>query len=685
MANRLALEKSPYLLQHAENQVDWFPWGDEAFNLAKEQDKPVFLSIGYATCHWCHVMARESFEQGEAAAFLNQHFIAVKVDREERPDLDNVYMGVCQALTGSGGWPLSVFLTPDARPFYAGTYFPPQSMPGRPGFAVLLQEIAKRWQRDRDRILQAGEQIMEAIKPGQGRERAELEPALLEKAYWQLERAYDQKYGGFGQAPKFPSPHQLNFLLRWQDRDPRSRAGEMVSNTLSAMRAGGIFDQIGYGFHRYSVDRKWLVPHFEKMLYDQALLALAYLDNARLTGDESSGNAAREVFSYVLGGMTDPGGGFYSAEDADSEGGEGMFYVWTPPELEKVLGPERAALVRGRFGVSAAGNFEGGKSILFESREVSDLAGDMGLSRVGVEQSLEKARLDLLAARDQRPRPLLDDKVLTAWNGLMIAALARGAVVLEDKQYLEAAGKAADFVWQNLRGGDGLLLRRWRQGEAAHQGFLEDYANFIWGLLELYRAGLDPDHLEKALTLQEDCDRLFWDDVNGGYFFTAHTAEELIIRDKEIHDGAMPSGNSVMAHNLLALAGLTGDTAHEKRAWRLLEAFSARLAAQPTAHTHMLSALDTALRPGTEVVVCGEKGAPETGDLLDTVNSHGKGKATLLFKPAGPEGEALARIAPFTAGMGLVEGKAAAYLCRNRACQKPLTDPAELAAALKND
>ena len=685
MPNRLQHEKSPYLLQHAENRVDWFPWGDEAFNLAKEQDKPVFLSIGYATCHWCHVMAHESFEKGPAAELLNQHYVSIKVDREERPDLDIVYMGVCQALTGSGGWPLSVFLTPEGVPFYAGTYFPPQTMPGRPGFPILLEEIAKRWQTDRQRILQAGEHIMDAIRPEVTRERADLNPVLMEKAYWQLERAHDGRYGGFGQAPKFPSPHQLNFLLRWQAREPGSRAGGMVSKTLEAMRAGGIFDQIGYGFHRYSVDRKWLVPHFEKMLYDQALLALAYLDAMERTGKEEFGRTAREVFTYVLGGMTSPGGGFYSAEDADSEGGEGVFYVWTPRELEQVLGPERAALARGRFGVTEAGNFEGGKSILFEARRVTDLAADIGISVVEAEQALEKARLDLLAARDKRPRPLLDDKILTGWNGLMIAALARGGLVLNDGSYLEAAAKAAGFLWENLRDRDGHLLRRWRGGEAGHAAVLEDYAYFIWGLLELYRAGLDTDHLEKALALQKDSDRLFWDDVNGGYFFTAHTSEKLIIRDKETHDGAMPSGNSVMAHNLLALARLTGDTSHEKKAWRLMEAFSAHLAAQPTAHTHMLSALDEALSPEAEVVVVGESGADGTMALLEALRSRGADAPVVLFKPLGPEGDRLAEIAPFTRDMGLVDGKAAAYLCKGRVCQRPVTDPAELAAAVRDD
>ena len=685
MPNRLAHEKSPYLLQHAENQVEWFPWGDKAFSLAKSQDKPIFLSIGYATCHWCHVMAHESFESGPAADLLNRHFIAVKVDREERPDLDNVYMGVCQALTGSGGWPLSVFLTPDGTPFYAGTYFPPRTMPGRPGFSVLLEEIARRWQSDRQRILQAAEQILEAVKPELGRERAELSPALMEKAYWQLERAFDKRYGGFGQAPKFPSPHQLSFLFRWQERDQNSRAGEMALNTLSAMRAGGMFDQVGYGFHRYSVDRKWLVPHFEKMLYDQALLAIAYLEAGRLAGNDGFGSTAREIFGYVLDCMTSPQGAFYSAEDADSQGEEGVFYVWTASELERILGRKRAALVRTRFGVTAGGNFEGGRSILYRAADTGDLAREAGISLVEAEQSLEQARLMLLDARGKRPRPLLDDKVLTAWNGLMIAALARGALVLGDEAYLAAARKAAGFLWENLRDENGLLLRRWREGEAKHPGFLEDYAYFIWGLLELYRAGLDPDHLEKALSLQKACDRLFWDDVNGGYFFTAHTSEKLIIRDKEIHDGATPSGNSVMAHNLLTLARLSGDPDHEKRAWRLLEAFSARLAAQPTAHTHMLSALHRALAPGAEVVVAGERDEAGTRDLLEAVNRHGSDSLGLLLKTGGSQGEALARMAPFTADMGPVKGRAAAYLCKNRTCRRPITDPSELAAALQAD
>ncbi len=678
MPNRLAGEQSPYLLQHASNPVDWFPWGEDAFAKARAEDKPVMLSVGYATCHWCHVMAHECFQDQEVAALLNRHFVAVKVDREERPDIDSAYMSVCQALTGAGGWPLTVFLTPEKKPFYAGTYFPKHTAMGRPGMVELLTNLARLWREERQRLLTTGEEIAKAMQPQPAGERQAPGQKAMEKAYWTLARGFDQRYGGFGQAPKFPTPHQLNFLLRWQRRAGQERAGIMAAATLMAMRQGGIFDQIGYGFHRYSVDQKWLVPHFEKMLYDQALLALAYLEAFQATGEPLFARTAREIFSYVLRDMTSPQGAFYSAEDADSEGAEGTFYLWTPEQVRELLGEEEARLFCRYYGVTAQGNFEGGKSVLHITRGMDALAEGAGLSPERAAAALDEARAKLLAARAGRPRPLLDDKVLTAWNGLMIAALARGALVLGEPAYQEAADRAARFVMSELGGGEGRLLRRWREGHAAQDGFLEDYAFMAWGLIELYQASLDPEHLESALALARAAGERFEDQVRGGFFFTAHDGEELFVREKGLYDGAVPSGNSVMAFDLLRLSRLTGDTTLERSARRALEAFGERINEQPSAFTMMLQALDFALGPTTELVIAGQIGAADSEALLAAARRRYDPLLTVLLCPPGEAGRRMARIAPFCAEMNPKGGKAAAYLCRGFACQAPTTDPDEL-------
>ncbi|MDY6954069.1 MAG: thioredoxin domain-containing protein, partial [Thermodesulfobacteriota bacterium] len=516
--NRLSKEKSPYLLQHAQNPVDWYPWGDEAFKEAKEKDKPLFLSVGYATCHWCHVMAHESFEDEDVARLLNKYFIAIKVDREERPDVDKIYMFVCQSLTGHGGWPLSVFMTPEGKPFFAGTYFPKTARMGMPGFTDVVQQIAHMWENDRASIVKSSEAITAAIQPRSGSDGSapSLNADTLRKGFTQLARTFDPNWGGFGTAPKFPTPHHLTFLLRWHKRSGDAMALDMVEKTLTAMRRGGIFDQIGLGFHRYSVDKEWLVPHFEKMLYDQALLAMAYTEAYQMTGTAPFAEAAREIFTYVLRDMTSPQGGFYSAEDADSEGKEGLFYVWTPQEVTALLGKERGALFCRFYDITERGNFEEGRSIPHVRISSQRFAEREGIDPAQLDGMLSEARNKLFRARGKRIHPLKDDKILTSWNGLMIAALAKGYQVFGDEAYAGAARDAVAFVLNNLKTAQGRLLRRFRQEDAAYPGYLDDYAFLIWGLIELYEATFEISLLEEALALNEAMTDLFWDEKGGG-------------------------------------------------------------------------------------------------------------------------------------------------------------------------
>ena len=678
MANRLAQEKSPYLLQHAENPVRWQPWDEAALAQAKREDKPIFLSIGYATCHWCHVMAHESFEDPEVAALLNRDFVCIKVDREERPDLDGVYMAVCQALTGRGGWPLSVWLTPEGKPFYAGTYFPKDTRQGMPGFIPVLTELSRRWKsHERAKMISASDQIIAALQPQAGGP-GQLGPDTLEQAARGLEQIYDPRHGGFGTAPKFPSPHHFTFLLRRHLRRPQGQGLAMTLNTLRSMWQGGIFDQVGLGFHRYSVDAQWLVPHFEKMLYDQALMALALCEAYQLSGDASLALAAREVFTYVLRDMTSLEGGFYSAEDADSEGEEGRFYVWTPAQVEEVLGAEDGGLFCRSYNVTPQGNFEHGRSIPHLTRSLEDLARDEGLEPGELKARLDQAREQLFATREKRVHPLKDDKIITSWNGLMIAALALGARALHEPAYLEAAEKAVQFIEGHLTTEGGGLARRWRQGHLTGPGYLEDYAFYIWGLLELHQSGLRTRHLERALELAELTHRLFEDSEQGGYFYTPADGEALIFRDKEVYDGALPSGNSAMALNLLRLGRLTGRVELEERAEGVFRAFGGLVARQPLAYTHLMNALDFSLSPGQEVVVVGQRGEEATEALIAKAQRSFAPSRVLLFKPAGPEGARVAALAPYAADMEQVGSGATAYVCAGHACQSPVNDPADM-------
>ncbi len=670
--NRLQYEKSPYLLQHAGNPVDWRPWGDEAFAAAAAEDKPVFLSIGYSTCHWCHVMERESFEDSQAAALLNDAFICIKVDREERPDIDNVYMAVCQMLTGSGGWPLTLFLAPDRTPFYAATYIPKEGRYGRPGLVDIVPRVKELWRTRREELLASGRkhvenlrQLMEPPPP------AGLSEKTLDAAFDALSERFDERFGGFGEAPKFPMAHNISFLLRYWKRRNSGRALAMVEKTLHAMRQGGIYDHVGFGFHRYSTDTAWLVPHFEKMLYDQAMCALGYLEAHQATGKAEYGRTAREVFTYVLRDMTSPEGGFYSAEDADSEGAEGRFYVWTERQIRDALDAESAGLVIRRFNVSADGNWD--------TRGEGDAGSNIlhlkgAYPPEGETAAIEQARQRLFAGREKRVHPHKDDKVLADWNGLMIAALARGAQVLGEAAYARAAAKALSFITERMTAGDGRLLHRFRDGEASIKANLDDYAFLVWGCIELYEATFDPRFLAEALRLNAEQIDHFWDDAEEGFFFTPDDGEPLPLRQKDAYDGAVPSGNSVAMANLLRLARMTGNADLESKAARLGEALSGRVAQYPAGFTQMLCALSFALGPSHEVVLAGPESSAGLSAMIEALRSRFLPETVVLVAAEGgqAEGPRLADLAPFIKDFRSEGGKPLAYVCSNNACAMPV-------------
>jgi len=676
MANRLSKEKSPYLLQHASNPVDWYPWGDEAFDKAKSEDKPVFLSIGYSTCHWCHVMERESFEDTEVAELLNRHFVSVKVDREERPDIDHIYMSVCQALTGQGGWPLTVIMTPEKKPFFAGTYFPKKSKWGRSGLMDILGQVAVKWKSGREAVTEAGERIVNAVLNQLSGEEGDLRRDLLEKVYSDLENSFDSRYGGFGDAPKFPTPHNLMFLLRYWKRTGEIKALAMVEKTLRSMYAGGIYDHVGFGFSRYSTDRRWLVPHFEKMLYDNALISMVFTETYQSTGDPFYRRAAGEVFTYVLRDMTSPEGGFYSAEDADSEGEEGRFYVWTPGEVTRVLGPEEGRLFCEIFDISGEGNFEG-HSIpnLITSKDLGD----------DHRQSLENSRQKLFLHRENRVHPYKDDKILTSWNGLMIVCLARSTAVTGEKAYAGAAVRAADFIWSRMRRNDGRLLARYRDGEAAFPGYIDDYAFLQWGLLELYEVTLKPQYLKKALLLLDEMKDLFWDRERGGFFFYGSDSEQLITRPKEVYDGAVPSGNSVAALNIIRLARMTGREDLPDLAHSLFKAFAGTVSAYPRAHTFFLTAYQTAIAPSREIVIAGKAESEGVRRMVEAVHREFLPNTVLIFRPDNGEAREIEELAPFTRDHRAINGLPAAYICENFSCRKPTTEVEKLITIIRGD
>lgn len=694
--NRLAGEKSPYLLQHAHNPVDWFPWGEEAFAKARRENKPVFLSVGYSTCHWCHVMAHESFENAETASLLNENFVSIKVDREERPDVDKVYMTFVQATTGSGGWPMSVFLTPDLKPFLGGTYFPPEDRYGRPGFPTVLQRIAGAWESDRDRLLEQGSRMLAALleyTAPSGAEAAKPDDAILKNGCEQIARTFDHELGGFGGAPKFPRPVTLNFLFRVYARDGGRGALDMALLTLRKMADGGMHDHLGGGFHRYSVDRFWHIPHFEKMLYDQAQLAVAFVDAFLITRDSFYKVVARDILDYVRRDMTGPQGGFYSAEDADSlhehgkpGHGEGAFYVWTKTEIDGALGGEAAEIFSRVFGVEAGGNapagsdpqgeFEG-KNTLIRRMSIADAAQFFKKSEAEISATLAGARKKLFDIREKRPRPHRDDKIITAWNGLMISAFARAAQAFGESAYLETAERAAQFAQSHLARG-GALLRNYRDGAGDVPGFADDYAFLIQGLLDLYETSARHEWLAWALDLQAGQDGLFADDEYGGFFSAAGNDPHILLRMKEDYDGAEPSPNSVAALNLFRLAQMTGNDALRKRAEKTIAVFWNQLRRMPAAMPQMLVALDFALAHPVQIVIAGKPGAADTRALLNEVFSHFIPNKILLHAD-GAAGQAfLAGKIEFLKTAAPIDGKAAAFVCENFVCRLPVTDAAAL-------
>jgi len=683
--NRLIREKSPYLLQHAYNPVDWYPWGDEAFEAARKEDKPIFLSIGYSTCHWCHVMEHESFEDTAVARLMNEAFVAIKVDREERPDIDNIYMGVCQIMTGSGGWPLTIIMTPDKKPFFAGTYFPKEGRFGRMGMLDLIPRIADVWQHRRGEVLASAEKITSSLHEAVPAADDAPDSTVLQAAFQQLEARFDSRYGGFGSAPKFPTPHTLMFLLRYWRRSGDSSALAMVEQTLSAMRRGGMFDQIGFGFHRYSTDPQWLLPHFEKMLYDQAMLAMAYTEAYQATGEDGYKMAAREIFTYVLRDMVSGEGGFYSAEDADSEGEEGKSYLWSVAELRSILSPADAGLFIRVYGIEPDGNFSDqttqqktGTNIPHLTQPLAVIAGELAIPEPSLREHLETIRRQLYAVREERVHPHKDDKILTDWNGLMIAALSKAAAAFDDSEYAHAASLAADFVLSKLRTSGGRLWHRYRDGQAAVPGHVDDYAFLIWGLLDLYEATFDVSRLEAALALNDQLIEHFWDARSGGFFFTAADAEKLIARQKETYDGAVPSGNAVAMLNLLRLGRITTNPDLEAKASQISRAFGADLRRLPSAHTQMLMAVDFALGPAYEIVIAGDPAADDTRQMLRTLRSEFLPNSVVILRPTNTPTPAITRLSEFIGALTAVQGRATAYVCREYACQRPTNDPVEM-------
>jgi uncharacterized protein YyaL (SSP411 family) len=679
-------EKSPYLLQHATNPVDWYPWSEEAFKKAKKEDRPIFLSIGYSTCHWCHVMEQESFEDEDVARLMNENFISIKVDREERPDIDNVYMKICQMITGRGGWPLTIIMTPDKKPFYAGTYLPKQRRFNQSGMMELIPRIGELWNKQRRDLLASAEKIILALdqqsfqSSGKG-----LDKSVLNAAFQQLVRGFDAHYGGFSQAPKFPTPHNLFFLLRFWKRTGNDSALHMVEKTLRAMRGGGIFDHLGYGFHRYSTDGRWLLPHFEKMLYDQALLAIAYTEAWLATKNDLFRKTAEEIFAYVLRDMTSSDGPFYSAEDADSEGEEGKFYTWQWSELKRHLGTEELKFVSNVFDIQESGNFseevtgtKWGANILHLTRPMDELAEELEMNKEDFEAELENLRKKLFKLREKRERPLRDDKVLTDWNGLMIAALAKAARAFNRQDYTAAAERASDFIFSNMRQKDGKLLHRHRAGESKISAYADDYAFLIWGQIELYEASFEEKHLSRALDLNDIFIRHFWDEKNGAFFFTADTSDTLFIRQKESYDGATPSSNSVEMMNLLRLSRMTGRSDLEEKAAGIWNIFSGGVHNYPSAYTQMLCAIDFALGPSIEIVITGRPEAEDTQKIVRTVQDEFIPSSVVLFVPTDTENPAIFQLAPFTQKQRKPGGSAAAYVCSNFACKQPTSNSKEL-------
>jgi len=665
--------------------VDWYPWGEEAFEKARIENKPVFLSIGYSTCHWCHVMAHESFEDEEVARLMNEAFVPVKVDREERPDIDNIYMTVCQIILGRGGWPLTIIMTPGKKPFFAGTYIPKKSRFNQTGMMELIPRIKEIWDQQHEEVLDSAEKITSTIQnmivesAGEG-----LGEEIIEEAYDELLNSFDAEYGGFEGAPKFPTPHKISFLLRYWKRSGNPEALDMVEHTLDNMRSGGIYDHLGSGFHRYSTDNMWLLPHFEKMLYDQALTAIAYSEAYQVSGKDLYKETVEGILDYVLRDMTSPEGGFYCGEDADVEGEEGKYYLWTIEEVMSILGPEDSELIIKMFNLKRGGNFEEeirgrktGTNLFYMVLSPGSLATELEIPVEEVEDRVKHALEKLLKARYERKRPSLDDKILTDWNGLMIAAFAKGFQVFGEEKYLKAAEKAADFLLEKLYSPDNRLLHRYREGVAGISGTSDDYAFLIHGLLELYEAGFELRYLKAAVSLNRELLEHFWDPASGGFYFTANDSEALIFRKKEFTDAAIPSGNSVEMLNLLRLSRIIADPELEETADRLERSFSELIKKAPSGYTQFLSALDFRLGPSYEVIISGKRESPDTVNMLEELWSYFVPNKVLVFRPEGENPE-IAELAEYTKEQRPVEGKATAYVCQNYKCQLPTTETGEM-------
>ncbi len=670
--NHLLNEKSPYLLQHVENPVDWYPWGEDAFNKAQKEDKPIFLSIGYSSCHWCHTMREESFSTPKVAELMNEVFVSIKVDREERPDIDKIYMTVCQMMTGSGGWPLTIVMTPDKKPFFAGTYFPKQTRFGRIGLIDLIKRIKELWTNQRTELLNSADQITLSLQnidqesPGE-----KFSEATLKRTYQQLIRQFDFHHGGFGDRPKFPTPHNLIFLLRHWKRTGDKKALEMVEKTLQEMRKGGIYDHIGFGFHRYSTDSAWLVPHFEKMLYDQALIAIAYIEAYQATKKVIYKQTTKEIFAYVLRDMTSSEYGFYSAEDADSEGEEGKFYVWFKEELGNILEKKDLDLATSVFNIDQSGNY------LEEStgkKTGTNILHMKIVPKSDIQVEIEKIRSKLFDVRKKRIHPHKDDKILTDWNGLMIAALVKGAVAFQEKKYLNAAKNTADFILSNLRESSGKLLHSYKDGASEILGYLSDYAFFIWGLLELYEATFDISYLKTALELHQIQIDDFWDGSIGGFYFTAKNSEKLLTRQKEIYDGAIPSGNSIAMLNLLRLSYITGKHELEEKADILSRVFSDKVKASPLAYTQFLVAIDFAIGPTYSLVIAGDSDAEDTKELISTILNEYLPNKVFMLRKSEQKIPDIDNYSNFVEFFYNLEGKATAYVCINKTCKPPTHD-----------
>ena len=679
--NHLKNEKSPYLLQHVNNPVDWYPWSSEAFTLAEKKNKPIFLSIGYSTCHWCHVMAHESFEDEEVANLLNKHFICIKVDREERPDIDKLYMNVCQLITGKGGWPLTIIMTHDKKPFFAATYIPKQSRYGMKGLLGLLGEIKNLWENNTPELLKSAREITMVLQRfTQSSEPKELPKSTLETTYYQLLNSFDEINGGFGFQPKFPTPHNLLFLLRYWKRTGDTYPLKMVEITLEHMRWGGIYDHIGFGFHRYSTDKTWILPHFEKMLYDQALLLMAYTEAYQATKNQIFKITVEEIIEYVSRDMSSEEGGFYSAEDADSEGEEGKFYMWEYEELQQILTIPEFDLIVTFYNIKKDGNFKPEignkqkKNILYQTMSIKDFATYHKITEKELIAHLGKIRRKLYNIRKERIPPQKDDKILTDWNGLMIAALTKAAQVFENKKYALLAEKAVNFFIKNMMNNRGELLHRYRKGDADISGYADDYAFLILGLIELYQATFNPTYLKISLDLNEHLLQHFWDKKDGGLFFTSDKNEKFIAQIKEIYDGAIPSANSVTFFNLTRLARMTGNRGLEKKALELSKAFSEQIQKMPSGYTQMMLGLDFAFGPSHEIVIVGNKESKDTKKILQEIYSTYLPNKVIILKELQNTNISIQELVPFIKDYSQIHNQATIYLCQNQQCQLPTTD-----------